>query len=261
MEDNYKYSHPHQRQQLYDPQNWTNLIMSLLRDTLFMLARRNDDIGIENLIISDNGELDERDDNGLTAIHICATYGSAEACAVLLKLGAKHSLQDFESGWTPLHRALYFGHLKVSLLLMRAGALISDENNDWKTDIFPRRERWRSIRNLSSWKPNIDHDGNSPLDLLTASLGHNLLQSKVDLACTSVLSFGKADFTLGVPLPNSTVDVLRPRRVEALACESIVQVVASQYHSLAVNKYGEVMSWGHGRSGRLGNTPPLISIY
>ena len=235
--------------------------MSLLRDTLFMLARRNDDIGIENLIISDNGELDERDDNGLTAIHICATYGSAEACAVLLKLGAKHSLQDFESGWTPLHRALYFGHLKVSLLLMRAGALISDENNDWKTDIFPRRERWRSIRNLSSWKPNIDHDGNSPLDLLTASLGHNLLQSKVDLACTSVLSFGKADFTLGVPLPNSTVDVLRPRRVEALACESIVQVVASQYHSLAVNKYGEVLSWGHGRSGRLGNTPPLISIY
>ena len=226
--------------------------MTSLRDNLFHLARSNDAPGIEKLIIRDSGELDERDDNGLTAIHICATYGCVEACATLLKLGAKHSLQDFESGWTPLHRAFYFGNLKISLLLIRAGALIADdaEKSNWKTDVCPRRERWRSIRNLSTWKPNIDHDGLSPLDLLSLSLGQNLTTSKRHLLCTSVLSFGKADFTLGVPLPNSIVDILRPRRIEPLSCECIIQIVASKYHSLALTRNGEVYSWGHGRVGR-----------
>ena len=171
--------------------------MSSLRDNLFLLARSNDDKGIETLFVRESGELDERDDNGLTALHICATYGCVEACAVLLKFGAKHSLQDFESGWTPLHRAFYFGNLKVSLLLIRAGAMIADEgeSRDWRTGICSRRERWRSIRNLASWKANIDHDGLSPLDLLSSSLGENLLHSKRELLCTSVFSFGKADFT------------------------------------------------------------------
>jgi ankyrin repeat protein len=67
--------------------------MSSLRENLFLLARQNDELGIEKLIRSDSGELDERDDNGLTAIHICATFNCVEACAILLKLGAKHSLQ------------------------------------------------------------------------------------------------------------------------------------------------------------------------
>lgn len=164
--------------------------------------------------------------------------------------------------------------MKISLLLIKAGALIDEgDKRDWKTDVFPRRERWRSIRNLSTWKPNIDHDGLSPLDLLSTSLSRNLSISKTDLRCTSVLSFGKADFTLGVPLPKSNVDILRPRRIEPLCCESIIQVVASKYHSLALTKEGQVYSWGHGRAGRLGlgdentqpeprliNFPVLISI-
>jgi alpha-tubulin suppressor-like RCC1 family protein len=79
--------------------------------------------------------------------------------------------------------------------------------------------------------------------------GHNLSISKKILDCTSVLSFGKADFTLGVPLPNSVADV-RPRLIETLTCESIIQLVASRYHSLALTKEGEVYSWGHGRAGR-----------
>ena len=226
--------------------------MSSLRDNLFHLARLNDDKGIENLFIRGSRELDERDDNGLTALHICATYGCVEACAVLLKFGAKHSLQDFESGWTPLHRAFYFGNLRVSLLLIRAGAMIADEGEtrDWRTGVCSRRERWRSIRNLASWKANIDHDGLSPLDLLSSSLGENLLRSKRELLCTSVFSFGKADFTLGVPLPNSVENILHPRRIEHLSCESIIQIVASRFHSVALTREGEVYSWGHGRAGR-----------
>jgi inhibitor of Bruton tyrosine kinase len=230
--------------------------MTSLRDNLFLLARSNDDRGIEKLFIRDSGELDERNDNGLTALHICATYGCVEACAILLKLGAKHSLQDFESGWTPLHRAFYFGNLKVTLLLIRAGALIADEgeSRDWRTGVFSRRERWRSIRNLSTWKANIDHDGLSPLDLLSLSLCQNLTSSKKELMCTSVLSFGKADFTLGVPLPNSVENILRPRRIEPLSSERIAQIVASRFHSVALTRDGEVYSWGHGRAGRYDNS-------
>jgi Regulator of chromosome condensation (RCC1) repeat/Ankyrin repeats (3 copies) len=224
------------------------------RESIFEFARRNDTEGIERLVSSGGAALDERDDNGLTAMHICATFGCAEACATLLKLGAKHSLQDYENGWTPLHRALYFGNLKVSLLLVRAGAALCEESttNDWKTDIFPRRERWRSIRNLSAWKANVDHDGMSPLDLLSSSLSDGLAKSKKDLQCTSVLSFGKADFNLGVPLPNTGADIIRPKRIDTLSGESVVQVVASKYHSMALTKHGHVYGWGHGRSGRLG---------
>lgn len=226
--------------------------MSFVRDNLFLLARSNDQRRIEKLFINDNRGLDERDDNGLTALHICATYGSAEACAILLKLGAKHSLQDFESGWTPLHRAFYFGNLEVSLLLIRAGAQVADEGEkrDWRTGVCCRRERWRSIRNLARWKANIDHDGLSPLDLLSLSLCQNLMSSKRELLCTSVLSFGKADFTLGVPLPNSAENIRRPRRIDSLSGESVAQIVASRYHSLALTVQGEVYSWGHGRAGR-----------
>ena len=150
------------------------------------------------------------------------------------------------------NRALYFGHLKIALLLIRAGALIADEGNDWRTDIYPRRQRWRSIRNLTSWRPNIDHDGLSPLDLLSSSLKGYLDDSRRDLKCTSVLSFGKADFILGISLPNGAGEVLRPRLVEAIASESVVQVLACKYHSLALTKDGSIYAWGHGRSGRLG---------
>eukprot|EP01034_Spumella_vulgaris_P023931 gene23931-30215_t len=67
------------------------------------------------------------------------------------------------------------------------------------------------------------------------------------------MCFGKSDFILGIPLPNKACDVTRPKRIDSLFSESIVQVAASKHHSLALTVSGSVFSWGHGRSGRLGH--------
>jgi len=58
-------------------------------------------------ILSGGTNPNDRDDFGKTGLHICAAYGHEICAKVLLRYGADHSLQDFESGWTALHRSLY----------------------------------------------------------------------------------------------------------------------------------------------------------
>lgn len=186
---------------------------------------------------------------------------------ILCRPGVRVDLLDYESGWTPLHRALYFKNFSVAITLIKAGAKLGDEfSGDWKCSVAPKRDMYRSIRNYSKWTPNVDHEGNTPLDLLSCSLVRDLTQSKRTMKATSVLTFGKADFILGIPLPNTSGDICRPRRVECLESsalepldqKSIVSLVASKYHSVAVTSCGKCYSWGHGRSGRLGHGDELI---
>lgn len=224
--------------------------------SLFACCKANDVNGLSHYLDGVVPDFRERDDNGLTALHICATYGSVEALIKLLNAGALEciDLPDYENGWTPIHRSIYFGHLKITLLLLRSGAKIGHEyfKNDWKFDIYPRRERRRAIRDINSWKQSIDHDGLDPLDLLSLSLSKYLDLSKKKMEYTSILTFGKADYTLGVPLPNSTCDVYKPKRIDELDGHGIVYVAADKYHSLALTKDGELYVWGHNKSGRLG---------
>lgn len=185
---------------------------------------------------------------------------------ILCRPGVKVDLLDYESGWTPLHRALYFKNFSVAITLIKAGAKLGDEfTGDWKCAVAPKRDLYRSIRNYSKWTPNIDHEGNTPLDLLSCSLTKELTFSKRNLKATSVLVFGKADFILGISLPNTSGDIVRPRRVECLESsaldhldhKSISSLVASKYHSVALTSCGKCYSWGHGRSGRLGHGDEL----
>ncbi|CAN0340527.1 unnamed protein product, partial [Ectocarpus sp. 12 AP-2014] len=57
-------------------------------------------------------------------LHLAARHGLEEMATVLIDAGASVHLKDWESGWTPLHRSLYFGHIRLSLLLLQAGALL-----------------------------------------------------------------------------------------------------------------------------------------
>lgn len=43
--------------------------------------------------------------------------------------------QDGESGWSSLHRALYFGHLAVASILLQSGASITLEDTKSRTPI------------------------------------------------------------------------------------------------------------------------------
>lgn len=45
------------------------------------------------------------------------------------------TLQDGESGWSSLHRALHFGHLAVASLLLQSGASITLEDSKSRTPV------------------------------------------------------------------------------------------------------------------------------
>ena len=230
---------------------------------LFKASQINDVIRIEEILTPVNEKddniitINDRDDNGLTALHIAATFGHIETTLLLLKYGASLNLHDTENGWTPLHRAFYFHHFKLASLLILAGAQLEDHEKpeDYKTNVLPRKERCRELKNINNWKQGIDHDGNSPLDLLSCLLSKFLSDAKenLELNSTSLQSFGKADFMLGVPLPKSTFDVFKPKCVQDLLNETIIDVAANKYHTVALTKDGEIFTWGHGRSGRLGH--------
>jgi inhibitor of Bruton tyrosine kinase len=229
---------------------------------LFSCARNNEVDAIHR-ILQDGANPNDRDGFGRTSLHICSTYGSSESAAVLLKWKADHTLQDYENGWTPLHRSLYFGHLKVTLLLLKAGAKLTCPPNECSE----RRER--NLKNVSSWISPLDHEGNSPLALLslihlkrcrhfsgplvgTAPLPSSQMKPSSQF-CSELLTFGKADFYLGVPLPRSSLNVSKPRPILDLQMAHVVGVTASKYHSAALTSDGHVYTWGIGKGGRLGH--------
>jgi alpha-tubulin suppressor-like RCC1 family protein len=199
----------------------------------------------------------ERDENGLTCLHICATYGHVETAKVLVSCGADLEMKDVISGWTALHRSIYFQHIQLTLFLIHVGARLDIQSF---TSEYSHSNKLDSSSSSSSDSLLRDHEGFTPLDLLSFQLKKNLKlfsshSSSPSHAFTShgvIMSFGKADFTLGVPLPKSS-DISRPKRIDALILESIVDVSAAKYHALAVTKEGKVFSWGNGRSGKLGN--------
>ena len=154
-------------------------------------------------------------------------------------------------GWTALHRAVYFRHVKITLLLVQAGAQM---DADW------RRFGVSSAEHLRYTTLNRDHDGLTPLDLLSRTNLDNTDRENVTIT-HSVMCFGKADFILGVPLPNSAPNIIRPRRIETLDSHNVVDMVASKFHSLALSADGHVFSWGHGRSGKLGHGNEDIKMH
>lgn len=222
-----------------------------------------------DLLEADSALVDDVDSYGRSPLHICAAYGSDEACAVLIEYGARMDLPEYESGYTPLHTSLYFRHLKITLLLLKAGADIGDrvahaymnessEKEDCRihTDVCCKRDKYRSIRDVLAWKKNVDHEGLSPLDLLSTILTPSLKRAKRALNCTSIVTFGKADYPLGVELPNLKSHVYKPKTIDTLSEiqeSDIVKVAASKFMSAALTKDGAVYTWGYGKGGRLGH--------
>lgn len=218
---------------------------------IFNSAKQNDVTRISELLRLETN-IDDQDDFGRSALHICCTYGCVEAAGFLIGRGACLTLQDYESGWTPLHRSMYFGHLKITLLLLKANAKIGDELDvtEWNLDIYSKLDAQRTLSNYKFWKSTIDHDGHSPLDLLSLRLSPWLKNSS--RLCTGVSCFGKSDFYLGIVLPNAEF-LSRPRFIPNLNDMNVISVSASKYHSAAVTKEGTLYTWGVGRGGRLGH--------
>lgn len=198
--------------------------------TIFDAAVVNDYSTVRYFLSYSSNDANERNEDGLTCLHLCASLGNLETAKVLIDFGADLSIKDYVSEWTALHRAIYLNHPKMVLLLVNSGATLDFDNYDSVGD----KERL------------------SPLSLLSLQLQKELQLSRKKIDAGTLISFGRADFTLGVPLPKSS-ETAGPRKLEGLMMDSIAHMSASKYHAIGVTKNGQLYSWGHGRCGRLGH--------
>ena len=115
--------------------------------------------------------INSKDRQGLTILHHAASSASESAVAFASIL-LEHPLidlhiQDFESGWTALHRALYFGNITIARSIMKRDA--SDLLN------HPRGTASQSAGHIFKIK---DKDGNGPFDLVGATVAKRQLHDE-----------------------------------------------------------------------------------
>ena len=77
-------------------------------------------------------DIDARDEEQATPLHLAAGKGALGAAQVLVRLGAGVNLTD-KDGWTPLHRAARYGHREVAHLLVSRGAKVGMQSKHGKT--------------------------------------------------------------------------------------------------------------------------------
>ncbi|KIW62974.1 hypothetical protein PV04_09858 [Phialophora macrospora] len=114
-------------------------------------------------------DLNTKDSFGRTILHHAASSRSEDALQfvkVLLEMPFLDlSIQDLESGWTPLHRALYFGNISA------AHALMARDIQD-ATDYTTTAQRSHA-GGLVKIK---DHEGNSPFEVFGLTIAPRSLQ-------------------------------------------------------------------------------------
>lgn len=157
---------------------------------------------------------------GNNALHIAAWRNNFAIVKALIEAGADVNVPDEESGWTALHKALYFGNIRIASLILSV-----------RGDLEAR-----------------DALGRTPLDLLSLHL--EKVRSNFEVH-GHVFAWGNgSNFTLGT---GSTDIQLMPTRVDALHMDNIMQVSAAKFHSAAVTSRGKLYTWGWGLGGRLGH--------
>ncbi|KAK9837376.1 hypothetical protein WJX84_002537, partial [Apatococcus fuscideae] len=162
--------------------------------------------------------LDRVGSSETTALHEAIWHNNTSVVERLLAAGASTEVTDGESGWTALHRALYWGHLQTAALLLAAGAQCSA----------------------------LDHQGRTPLDLLSAEL-----RPFLQLSHGEAYAWGSGtNYQLGT---GATPTLAAPTRLDTLHSLQVTQIAAAKFHSAAVTESGELYTWGFGRGGRLGH--------
>ncbi|KAL2166270.1 hypothetical protein VTG60DRAFT_3064 [Thermothelomyces hinnuleus] len=118
-------------------------------------------------------EVNSRDHAGLTIL-LRAASSTAESAisfveALLAHPGIDIYVQDPESGWNALHRALYAGNISIARLLLEKE----------RSDLTGHTASLHRVGQLIKTK---DHEGFSPFDLYYSTIGERSLKDLVDLA-------------------------------------------------------------------------------
>ncbi|MCJ1245362.1 hypothetical protein MMC30_002566 [Trapelia coarctata] len=137
-----------------------------------MGARGNKALG--NISLT-RGDVNSRDAHGVTLLHLMASSAATEAPSYALAFLEIPLLdlyvQDQESGWTALHRALYFGNTTI------ARALIDRDTRD-----ATGHASISGIHNAGGLIKIKDREGNSPFDVFNATVTNRILRHSIDQA-------------------------------------------------------------------------------
>ncbi|XP_054155026.1 inhibitor of Bruton tyrosine kinase-like [Oppia nitens] len=176
---------------------------------------------------------------GRTALHAAASCGCLRFCEWLVdKCGADLDGKDYESGWTALHRALYYGQIGCAKLLVDYGASLT----------------------------LTDRDHYSPLELLMLDRAPWIEYTRRE-PCDCYVWGANDNFNLGVDSSKQSRSL--PDMVTAFKRDGVYirDAVLRKFHSLFLTNDGKVYSCGHGHGGRLGLesedlsiTPRLVTI-
>lgn len=118
-------------------------------------------------------EINSRDHSGLTILLRAASSTSSNAVSFVEALLDHPAIdiyvQDHESGWNPLHRALYNGNISIARLLLEK----------------ERRDLTDSVGGVIITKvgqliKTKDHEGNSPFDVYNATIALRSLKASED---------------------------------------------------------------------------------
>ncbi|KAM5326360.1 inhibitor of Bruton tyrosine kinase [Glossophaga mutica] len=160
---------------------------------------------------------------GRNALHLVSSCGKKGVLEWLLEKGADPLVKDKESGWTALHRSIFYGHIDCVWSLLKHGVSLYIQ----------------------------DKEGLSALDLVMKDRPAHVVFKNTDP--TDVYTWGdNTNFTLGHGSQNSKH---HPELVDLFSRTGIYikQVVLCKFHSVFLSQKGQVYTCGHGPGGRLGH--------
>ncbi|CAI9740066.1 inhibitor of Bruton tyrosine kinase-like [Octopus vulgaris] len=165
----------------------------------------------------------QSDLDGNFPLHVAAGCGKLDVVQWLLD--EKHvdvNAVDRESGWTALHKALFYGHLAVARLLIQHEASLEIQDREGLRPFNLQREDELTKKLKFPGAPN---------DVYVWGENHNS--------------------TLGLPIdkecPKPTIlDTFQQQHI------TVKQVILCTYHTVFVSHCGRVYTCGHGGGGRLG---------
>ncbi|KAM6185438.1 inhibitor of Bruton tyrosine kinase [Rhynchocyon petersi] len=164
-----------------------------------------------------------KDAFGRNALHLISSCGKKEVLDWLIEKGVDPLVKDKESGWTALHRSIFYGHIDCVWSLLKHGVSLYIQ----------------------------DKEGLSALDLVMKDRPTHVVFKNTDP--TDVYTWGdNTNFTLGHGSQNSKH---HPELVDLFSRSGIYikQVVLCKFHSVFLSQKGQVYTCGHGPGGRLGH--------
>jgi len=135
---------------------------------------------IAALLISKDASLDLQDNRGATALLWAAHNNRARIVALLLENGASIDLKDNE-GYTPLSWASAYGWTDVMLLLLVKGASIDENSNEGETPLMraadcSHPEAVRLLIEKGAALDAVDNDGKTVLERMEQRYAPTIVQ-------------------------------------------------------------------------------------